>query len=427
MRSSNFFIGLAIAMLSLGLAAAQTTQQPPVAKVSSPAKNLMKSYASDSKAIMELASQVAPAVSKSTVRIVRGRRDLALGVVVSADGHILTKAGHLKTGFQVILGDERFDAEIIGIHRPTDLAMLKINASDLQPVALVNLDEDELKHGRWLVSCGPNQDPVALGVFARIPVVPSAFMGVALKEEPINETETQVVISVVIDGSSAEKENLLVNDVIRSIDGLEVNSVAALKQHLSSKKPLDDVNLTVQRGEVEKSILLELGESQTNGSRRRRRQYFEHAIEHDSKLRSNQCGGPVTDLSGKIVGINVSEPWRTPPLGATPVTNLSLAIPVNHVIAILDPLKSGDLAPARMNRDRIQELERAAMELKASLTKLNDHRKKLVADWKELQDLRQRQENQEKMMISVRRDLQQMEKKLKKLETELKWLRTGIR
>jgi len=79
----------------------------------------------------------------------RGRRPsyrqsaLGSGVIVSADGYILTNNHVIDSAddVKVDLPDGRsFAAKIVGTDKPSDLALLKINASDLHPLALGNSD-----------------------------------------------------------------------------------------------------------------------------------------------------------------------------------------------------------------------------------------------------------------------------------------------
>ncbi|QMT32078.1 Do family serine endopeptidase [Alysiella filiformis] len=77
------------------------------------------------------------------------------GVIISADGYILTNA-HVIKGFnktKVTLNDKReYAAKIIGTDDKTDIALLKIDASDLQFAKIGN--PSELKSGEWVAAIG---------------------------------------------------------------------------------------------------------------------------------------------------------------------------------------------------------------------------------------------------------------------------------
>jgi serine protease DegS len=73
----------------------------------------------------------------------RIERSLGSGVIMSAEGHILTNNHviHEADAIQVLLQDGRSaNAVVIGTDPATDLAVLKINLPDLQPITLGNSD-----------------------------------------------------------------------------------------------------------------------------------------------------------------------------------------------------------------------------------------------------------------------------------------------
>lgn len=82
-------------------------------------------------------------------------RSLGSGFIISSDGYILTNAHVVETADEITvkLNDKReFIAEVIGTDRKTDIALIKINATDLPIVAQGN--PDNLKVGEWVVAIG---------------------------------------------------------------------------------------------------------------------------------------------------------------------------------------------------------------------------------------------------------------------------------
>jgi serine protease Do len=77
------------------------------------------------------------------------------GFIVSSDGYILTN-NHVVAGADKVtvrLHDEReFVAKVVGTDPNTDVAVLKIDAKDLKPIALGNSDNERV--GEWVLAIG---------------------------------------------------------------------------------------------------------------------------------------------------------------------------------------------------------------------------------------------------------------------------------
>src|SRR6476660_3396028 len=89
------------------------------------------------------------------------QRALGSGVIVQADGHILTNH-HVVDGaedIKVDLNDHRtLSAKVVGLDPPSDLAVLKINAGDLPVLALA--DSDRVRVGDICLALG---NPLGVG------------------------------------------------------------------------------------------------------------------------------------------------------------------------------------------------------------------------------------------------------------------------
>jgi Do/DeqQ family serine protease len=77
------------------------------------------------------------------------------GVIISTDGYIITN-NHVIEGadsINVTLNDKRsFTAKVIGSDPSTDIALIKIEADDLQPISFG--DSEKLKLGEWVLAVG---------------------------------------------------------------------------------------------------------------------------------------------------------------------------------------------------------------------------------------------------------------------------------
>ncbi|KAI5914241.1 DegQ family serine endoprotease [Thauera sp. 2A1] len=83
------------------------------------------------------------------------KRGLGSGFIISADGVILTNAHVVEDASQVTvkLTDKReFKAKVLGVDKPTDVAVLKIDAHDLPTVPLG--DPTQTKVGDWVLAIG---------------------------------------------------------------------------------------------------------------------------------------------------------------------------------------------------------------------------------------------------------------------------------
>ncbi len=66
---------------------------------------------------------------------------------------------------------------------------------------------------------------------------------------------------------------------------------------------------------------------------------FSAVFQHDTVIRPVDCGGPLVDLTGKVIGINIARAGRTE----------TYALPADVVVPLLAALESGRLAPVNAN------------------------------------------------------------------------------
>jgi len=77
------------------------------------------------------------------------------GVIISADGYIVTN-NHVVNGadnIEVVLSDKKsYKADVVGTDPSTDIALIKISASDLTPIKFGN--SDNVRVGQWALAVG---------------------------------------------------------------------------------------------------------------------------------------------------------------------------------------------------------------------------------------------------------------------------------
>lgn len=252
---------------------------------------------------------------RSTVRVLVAGEPAALGVVVSEDGYVLTKATQLRGAVTVALpnGDEA-KARTVAIDGGSDMALLKVEAKGLTPA---EWSDDEPAVGSWLLTVGEEKSPVGVGVVsvASRRIEPQrGVLGI--------ELEMDSTIRTVFPGSGAAEAGLQVGDVITSVAGENVDSRDDLMGRLRRFRPGDTLPLIVRRGEKEQEVKATLRNELATFVDRQAKQNlmagplsvrssgFEHAMQHDTVLRPEDCGGPVTDISGRVVGLNIARAGR---------------------------------------------------------------------------------------------------------------------
>ena len=302
--------------------------------------------------------------AKSTAQIYSDGYRTALGAVVRADGHVVTKASELKGKIEVQLANEtqKREAKIVARDAATDLAVLKIDAQNLPVVPWSTSEAPPV--GTWLATPGMTRDPISIGVVsvaARKISPPQAALGVQL-----DIADNVARITSVVQGLAAAKAGLRDGDIIRKIDGTDITGRPHLQETIRSHQPGDKVTVVFERDGRSQTIEVTLGsmtdlvhdersefQNSLGGSLSERRTGFPLAIQHDSVLRPADCGGPVVDIDGKVVGLNIARAGRVE----------SYALPAELVRETVDKLlkteltstssaSAGETAPRRGSRER---------------------------------------------------------------------------
>ncbi len=266
------------------------------------------------------------------------------GVIISPDGYIITN-NHVVKGakkLEITLNNkETYNAEIVGVDESSDIALIKIDKSELPYLPFG--DSDNLQVGEWVLAVGnpfnltstvtagivsakardinisnnnskiesfiqtdaavnPGNSGGALvnvrgdliGINTAISsqtgsyigysfAVPSniakkviedilefgnvqrAYLGINYEElnsqkaEDFGVSSTEgVIITRVIDQGAAKESGLMANDIITKMDNVKIANFSDLQGFLGSKRPGDEVTVSVLRNDDKKSVSVKL-------------------------------------------------------------------------------------------------------------------------------------------------------------------------
>jgi serine protease Do len=224
--------------------------------------------------------------------------------------------------------------------------------------------------GEWVASanCGASvgtsaaaDEPFAVGVISvsrRLIPGRNGFLGVSLGDAETPEggsgggaAGTGAKILQVIPDSAAEKAGVKVDDVIIAVNSTPIANRTDLITTVQKYRQGDVVTLTIVRGDrtitLKAALGANTGESPEQsamsallgGAVSARSSDFPAVYQHDTVIRPIDCGGPIVDLEGNVIGINIARAGRTE----------TYALPADVIVPLLEPMKSGKLAPVNAN------------------------------------------------------------------------------
>lgn len=243
----------------------------------------------------------------------------SLGTVVDSAGQILGKSSRVGESPTVVdCRGQSLIARVLARDPDNDLVLLSVSG---ELPASIDLDSSaDAAVGALLLSPRPHDTLGLVSVVGsrpfRSPKQPSAgFLGVMLELR-----ENRVAIRETTEGP-ARKAGLKPNDIVLKIGDKSIQTVPQMIATIQSYEPGEVVRLMIQRGEQEQDFDITL-DRRPDGSRGHvadlfaggpslRKTGFESVFCHDAHAEPQECGGPVFDLSGKFVGINVARFSRT--------------------------------------------------------------------------------------------------------------------
>lgn len=287
-------------------------------------------------------ASVSDQTRKSVVKFNVDGETVALGTVVDEKGLALTKASEIKKGKLTcwLANEVEVPAELLAVDEDVDLALVRIKSKYVKPIRWAT---GEAKLGQWAITPGIADTPQAVGIVSAKPRrirPPRSLIGIIFE---MGSAATR--IQEIMPGFGAEKAGLKEGDVILSINGNTTTNREQVIDLLREMRAGQLVSIKAERADKDLDFEVQLmpaKEERTDSSGRlarnsrvigelsTRAEGFEEAIEHDTVLQPWLCGGPLVDLDGKAIGLNIARAGRAS----------TYALPHSLVERVLSKLKS---------------------------------------------------------------------------------------
>ncbi|HVJ87243.1 MAG TPA: PDZ domain-containing protein [Caulifigura sp.] len=291
-----------------------------------------------------------------TVELTRNRKELALGLIVSSKGEILTKLSQVQppvstsqlastTGESAsrlmcrLPGGKLVEATMIASDPETDLALLKVEADGLKAAEFEQGFKPEL--GRWVVTPSTGGFVKMIGIVSAQPrSIPAAKVFGVLGVQ-LDQVGGTARILEVLEDSGAKAAGLKPGDLVVRCDDKEITGSGSLQYQIRQRKPGEEVTLRILRDDKPETVKVTLThpfgdflsqfalQNRMGTDISKRADDYPEVFSHDGDVRPEECGGPLLDLDGKVIGINIARAGRTE----------TLALPVSVVEKALERLR----------------------------------------------------------------------------------------
>lgn len=314
------WLGAVALVFGLGFLARVATPQDAA---SSADERLQRSRYRSGEQTLKAFAPISAATRQSIVKLNVNGKTVALGTVVDTNGLALTKASELETGTLTcwLASEKEVAAEVLGVDEEQDLALVKVHTSGLKPIAWAS---GTVAVGQWALTPGIAATPQAVGIVSALPrrIRPQrAFIGVQF-----DFRTSAATIEDLIPGLGAEQAGLKAGDTIVGLNDLTVTNREQVSESLRDFREGQTVKLRVLRNQEEFDAQIRMmppttaqlrGAQDSDSPYRRltgdvshRAQDFQQVIEHDTVLQPWLCGGPLVNLDGKAIGLNIARAGR---------------------------------------------------------------------------------------------------------------------
>lgn len=307
------------------------------------------SFGRDSLEIQSALKPITSKIAQNTVVLETEFGHRSLATIVSNQGFIVGKYSELNgEEFSCNIGSGKFSGQSLAYHRYHDLVLIKVDPKHLRSGKPISFSQSQFNSrvGRMVVSASKDGGAAKIGV---ISVVPQRFdiqqptledgIDLGLTVSPfvvtkrIPDSDTRILqgleVQRVYPRSVSEQTGLYVGDLLQTVNGIQLSSRYEVDKFAKSLRVGQKLRVVVIRDGKKKTLSTRIEslapkmvhDRWGGGPFSERRFGFHQVISHDSVIEPEQCGGPLVDLEGNVLGINIARSMRV----------ASFAIPLREV------------------------------------------------------------------------------------------------
>lgn len=237
-------------------------------------------------------------------------------------GNLISKSTLVGTQPRVQLSDgSSLAAEVVARDSKNDLVLLQVDFRDVGGIDLSRIKGDlEEQPGRLLLVPDAKGDGTISTWGSNFFAVPRTRVSGGYLGVVIGSRDNSVVFERVQNGA-AKKAGFQSGDVVLKLGDKTVRQQNDVFRFLSNQDVNSRIDVTVRRDgqEITKEVILGKRPDVASrhiadsfiGGKSVRRDGFSRVVSHDANLRPEQCGGPVFDIDGNFLGVNISRFSRT--------------------------------------------------------------------------------------------------------------------
>ena len=285
---------------------------------------------------------------RATVQVLVDGQPAILGTVVGPGGIVLTKRSEVlnsagqpigKLACRTFASESLIEAVTVRAEFPLDdVVFLQVAGGDLETAA-AEIRPQEVQRGMILVVPVPGDAASEIGVVGTDrPLTIERDPGVlplVLEDSPTGVRVTRVPQAV----AKETKDGVQAGDLLTHVNGTAVATVEECasvveKQTATAGEP---VVLTLRRDDREATCIVRADSGNIQNRIHQyeyarvslRRNGFPSALSHDAIVAGANCGGPIVDLEGRIIGVNIARIQRCSTLAISASRVLQLLARMN--------------------------------------------------------------------------------------------------